>query len=127
MILFSSFPEGKLHEGWEPFGKHPEGINMKQEAREGGGGWRDITAFSGTYEQTEYFSALAFAPPCPFLSTFSSDFVPPEMLIHAFSGQLLNWREFSTELFLLSSTSPHLGRELRGKSLCLPFALFRLR
>lgn len=99
---------------------------MKQGAREGGGGGRDITAFSGTYEQTVFQCSGFCTPPCPFFSTFSSDFVPPETLIHAFSGQLLKWREFSAELFLLRSTSPHLGRQLRGKSLCLPFALFRL-
>ena len=76
-----------------------------------GGGWTDITAFSGTCEQTEYLSAVSVVPPCPHLSAFSSDSVPPERLIRVFSGQLLRTERIQTELFLLIPTSPHLGRE----------------
>ena len=82
-----------------------------QDAREVGGGWTDITAFSGTCQQTEYLSALTAAHPWPHLSAFSSDSVPPERLIRFFSGQLLRTERIQTELFLLIPTSPNLGRE----------------
>ena len=82
-----------------------------QDSREVGGRWEDITAFSGTCEQTEYLSALTVAPLCPRLSAFSSDSAPPERLIHVFSGQLLRTERIQTELFLLIPTSPNLGRE----------------